>query len=350
MEITRIKKAISCKQVTKFKLDKEKASYYIPKAGDVAVFEVKTIGKHIAIQSDALRNMTILPGDQIMAAFGSRYATEQFEGYIPDRVMKKFHILGMGGAIGIIKSMNSALDKIGPTEVKIVGYAVDEKGNVINTKYLDEKEHPFSGSMLKQSSIVLSLGSSMDSGKTTTAGYLARGFKSIGKKVGYIKLTGTVFTKDRDFAYDCGADTAFDFSDLGFPSTYMCEKGELLNLYQTLLHKTYASQPDVIVIEIADGIFQRETDMLLKDKRFMSTVDGVVFSSGDSLSAVYGAQLLTELGVKPLALSGVLTMSPLLIEEVEARCEIPVCTIAQLRSPECADTIFGLLVKSEVNG
>jgi len=44
MEITRIKKAISCKQVTKFKLDKEKASYYIPKAGDVAVFEVKTIG------------------------------------------------------------------------------------------------------------------------------------------------------------------------------------------------------------------------------------------------------------------------------------------------------------------
>lgn len=346
MEPTRLKKAISCKHITDFKLDRERITHYIPVPGDVAVFKVEKIGKHIAIQGDSLRNITILPGDYILAAFGHRYATEQFEGYVPTTCQRHFHILGMGGAIGIVKSTHVSLEKIGPTELRIVGYAVDENDMVINTKYYNEDPTFFTGALPKNNTVILSVGSSMDSGKTTTAGYVSRGLKALGKKVAYIKLTGTVFTKDKDFVYDCGADVALDFSDFGFPSTYMCDQKEILDLYQGLMNKLKIFQPDFTIIEIADGLYQRETHFLLNDSKFLQTVDGVIFSSGDSLSAVHGVQLLRGFGITPLALSGVFTMSPLLIEEVKANCNVPVYTIGQLMSEEHADILFSSLLKA----
>lgn len=64
----------------------------------------------------------------------------------------------------------------------------------------------------------------MDSGKTATAGYLARSPKRIGRKVAFIKLTGTVYTKDIDFCKDCGADWVSDFSELGFSPGFCCRR------------------------------------------------------------------------------------------------------------------------------
>ncbi|MFN8438474.1 MAG: hypothetical protein U0V72_12655 [Cytophagales bacterium] len=346
MKNQKIKTSISCKGIVNYSIDKQKAKFYVPKAGDVAVFKVESIGKHTAIQSDLHRNMTILPGDHIMASFGNRYATEQFEGYVPEECLQEFQILGMGGVVGILKSWNSSLDKIGPTIIKIIGYVVDDQGEVINTKYYHENEKAFMPSLNRGAQIILSIGSSMDSGKTTTAGFLCRGIQNLGKKVAYIKLTGTAYSKDRDFVFDCGANIVADFSDLGFPSTYMCDKEEILNLYQGLLSKVNVLEPDYIVIEIADGIFQRETNFLLNDPTFMSTVDGVVFSCGDSLSAIHGVQVLKGLGIVPKALCGVFTMSPLLIEEVQYKTEIPVFTLDHLIRAEYTELIVNLPVKS----
>jgi len=110
----------------------------------------------------------------------------------------------------------------------------------------------------------------------------------------------------------------------------MCEKQDLLNLYQTLLHKLAPAKPDYIVMEIADGLLQRETEFLLRDTSFMSTISNVIFSCGDSLAVFFGIDFLAKLNLKPAALSGVFTMSPLLIQEVQSRCNIPVVTIDEL--------------------
>ncbi len=80
----RIKKAIICKQVNSTIIDKQIKRTYVPKAGDVAVFKVKEIGKHTRIQSVGGNNKYILPDDLIMAVFGNRYATGQMEGHVPD--------------------------------------------------------------------------------------------------------------------------------------------------------------------------------------------------------------------------------------------------------------------------
>lgn len=140
-----------------------------------------------------------------------------------------------------------------------------------------------------------------------------------------------------DLVFDCGADATVDFTDAGFPSTYMCSKQQLLNLYQTLLHKLEASNPDYIIMEIADGLLQRETEFLLRDESFMNTIHNIIFSCGDSLAVFFGIDFLSKLNVKPAALSGVFTMSPLLIQEVKDRTTIPVLTIDELMTGDYVD-------------
>ena len=328
---TRIKKTYICRQMDNWELRTNISDNYKPRVGDVGIFEVLHIGKHQSIQGDSKRNVAIIEGDHIMAAFGTRYATEQFEGYVPKHVNQELHILGAGGTIGVIESMHFKYKDIGPTRLRIVGLAIDRKGGVINTKKIMQREMiPFSGAASSATKVFLSLGSSMDSGKTTSAAYLVHGFKNAGFNAAYIKLTGTVYTKDSDLAWDLGADVVADFGDYGFPSTYMCDENELLSLYETLLAKVLPYHPDFVVMEIADGLYERETRMLLTNRQFISTIDGVIFSAGDSLAAINGVQLLNKWGIHPTLLGGLFTASPLLIREVTENTNVPVFTIEEL--------------------
>ena len=329
---TRIKKSVICKDVENYELDPNLVDFHIPKAGDVGIFEIQKMGKHTKIQSDQHRHVCLMPGDLIMATFGTRYATGQFEGYVPDAPTTELHILGGGGTVGLVHSMHCKFREVGPTTLKLFGYAVNGSGKVINTVNLKRPFiQEFSGVPASYTKVILSIGSSMDSGKTTTAAHLVHGLKKQGKRVVYIKLTGTVYTKDADLAYDMGADMAIDFSHLGYPSTYLCGKRTLLNLYDSLLNMALKENPDYVIVEIADGLFQRETKMLLTDQAFMTTVDGVVFSAGDSLSALHGIQTLKQMGIIPLALAGLFTASPLLIQEVEENTTIPIFDLEGLR-------------------
>lgn len=338
---TRIKKTYICRHVDNWSVQNDISADYHPQVGDVGIFEVLHIGKHSNVQSDSKRNVTIIEGDNIMAAFGTRYATAQFEGYVPEHVNQELHILGVGGTIGVIKSMHYKYEDIGPTKLRMVGLALDQNGKVINTKKLMQREMiPFSGAAASATKVILSLGSSMDSGKTTSAAYLVHGLKNLGLKVAYIKLTGTVYTKDSDLAWDLGADAVADFGDYGFPSTYMCDEEELFSLYETLLTKVLLHHPDYVVMEIADGLYERETKMLLTNHHVMSTIEGVMFSAGDSLAAINGVQLLNKWGLHPTLLSGLLTASPLLIREVREHTNVPVFTIEELAYGNKAVDLF----------
>jgi hypothetical protein len=163
-----------------------------------------------------------------------------------------------------------------------------------------------------------------------------------GHRVAYMKLTGTAFTKDRNFVKDCGAEIAVDFSDAGFTSTYMCDLSEILDIYETLMQEIILRDHyDYLVIEIADGLFQRENKFLLPNSHFQATVDHVIFSGGDSLSALYGMKLLSKMGMPPFALSGKFTMSPLLVREVKQLTNTPVLTLDELMSPGVENYLKG---------
>lgn len=331
---TKVKKSYICRQVGDYQMDSHAAHHYIPRAGDVALFSVVSIGKHSRMQCSDGFNHLILPGDVLMCAFGSRYATNQIEGYVPDGILDEYHLLAQGGVAGVVHSMYKTMEDKGPTVLRMMGYATDLRGNIINTQYLGHTKTIFNGLKPFDTKIILSLGTSMDSGKTTTAAYLCRGLSRAKQKTAYMKLTGTAFSKDADLAADCGAHSTVDFSHVGFPSTFLCHERELLDLYATLLETLRKDAPQVVVIEIADGLLQRETAMLLHSASFLDTIDGVVFSAGDSMGALYGVQYLEQLAIKPLLLGGLFTMSPLLVREVSEHTDIPVYNLQMLEQPE----------------
>lgn len=330
MEGLRVKKTLVTQFISQYRIVKEGFENHLPKSGDIALFEVIELGRHQTVQSDSKRNVAIFPGDLILASFADRYATSQFEGYIPKEILPEYHILGAGGAIGVVKSKNASLKDIEPTTVKWRGYAVDHTDRIINTKFYGMQRPSFGGEK-KGPPVILSLGATMDSGKTTTAAYVSRGLYLEGKKIGFIKLTGTAYTKDKDFVLDCGAVFTLDFSDAGYPSTFTVPISEILDVYEFLRSSMFEyGELDYIVMEIADGILQEETAALITDKDFMQTIDHVVFSSGDSLSVLKGLEVLRGLNIEPSLLSGRFTMSELLIREVRDRVDIPIMGIEEL--------------------
>jgi len=313
-----IKKGIICKNVKDQKIRIDLNKKYIPKAGDVAVFRIMEIGKHTRIQTINGRNTYILPADLIMGAFGNRYATAQLEGYVPTSCLENYDILGQGAVIGQATSWNLKYEDIGPTIVELVGYVANTEGKITNTINIAEPLSSFNPvSFAHLPKVILSLGTSMDSGKTSSAGFLAHGLKKAGKTVSFIKLTGTTYTKDKTFVKDYGAHAVIDFSDFGFPSTYMCNINELLDLYQSLLNKVSTIFTDYVIVEIADGLLERETRALLYHVDFKQQFYGVLFSSTDSLSAIAGAQQLESIGYSVLGLTGLVTTSPLLVKEIQ---------------------------------
>jgi len=335
------KKTIICRNVSSTLVNKFIKRTHLPKAGDVAIFRIKEVGKHTRVQTINGNNRYILPGDLIMATFGNRYATEQLEGYLPTEYRTNYQILGQGGVIGTMASIHSKFELVGPTTVSLVGYVVDETGQVINTKYLNH-EAPLeliSPSTTQAPKVILSLGTGMDSGKTTSAAFLTRGLKLAKKKVAYIKLTGTAYTKDRAMVRDYGAKMSLDFSDFGFPSTYMCSTRELLILYKYLFDKAKSIAPDVIVVEIADGLLQRETSALLNDSVFAQNVFGVLFSATDSMSAISGANMLKGLNYNVIGVTGLFTTSPLMVDEVRNASDHKVLLGEELMSKEIIDTL-----------
>ncbi len=326
-----MKKGICTRGTEYHSLDNSIISGYTPKAGDLALFEVIELGKHTSIQGVSGNNSYLFPGDEFLAVFGNRYATEQFEGYVPSKPTIDLEILGKGGVVGVMKSMHYKFEDIGTTKIRLKAFAVDEEKKVVNSIYFNKERKNFNpNSEVFNNKIILSLGGSMDSGKTTTAAFLARAISKRNKKVAFIKLTGTYYTKDSHFVRDCGAATAIDFGLAGYPSTFLTSEKDLLNLYQYLIEEVATQNPDYIVMEIADGILQQETEMLIKNKAFKSTIDSVIFSAVDSLSALYGLEKLGQLGLPPFALSGLFTASPLLQKEVEARTRTTVLNLEQL--------------------
>ena len=330
----RIKKSLICKSVNDYELDTNLNATHAPKVGDVALFRVKNIGKHNRIQNYKGRNRLIFEGDLILCAFGNRYATNQIEGYVPDSVCLEYHILGQGGVVGLVKSMYKPLEEKGPTTLELIGYAVTERGRVYNTQFPFIELAKEARKNTNKAKVILSIGSSMDSGKTTTAGYLCRGLAKAGKRVSFMKLTGTVYTKDTNFVLDCGADATIDFSHYGFPSTYLCDVRVLVWLFHSLMYKLEQHDPEYVVVEIADGLLQRETRALLANRIFMKSIHKVIYSAGDSLSVLSGLKLLKSWRIHPFAVSGLFTAHPLLAEEVRNNSNMDVLTLDDLGSTD----------------
>ncbi len=295
-----------------------------PQIGDLLVAEVVSLGKHTTIETESGQVINIFPGDLLIGAFGNRYATDQYEGYVPAQWPEICDLLSIGGVCGHVVSAHTAMAS--PTRLRILGALCDEHGQPQRLRSFGVT----SPKMPRSGQTILVVGTAMNSGKTTTVGTLARALHRAGLQVAAAKITGTAAGKDGRYFVSCGAAPVFDFTVCGFPSTYMLSKEELLSIYDTCFNLLDATQPDIKIIEIADGIFQRETRMLLGNQLLRQQVDHVFFAANDSLGAVYGVQALRSIGWPVRAVSGVVTASPLCMREVEEMIDVPCLSIQEM--------------------
>ena len=302
--------------------------YAPPRIGDLILAEVQDIGRHTRMEIRTGHTMALFPGDHIVGAFGNRYATDQYEGYVPTRPVEACDILSVGGVCGEVASQHASM--VDPTRLRILGLVSDKDERPINQRAFGLPSHVVGDRLETSAEVILVLGSSMNSGKTTTAGTLARALSRANFSVAAGKITGTAAGKDGRFYEACGARPVLDFTSAGYPSTYMLALEELLGVYESILGNLRASNPDYIILEIADGIFQRETRMLLESAEFRRSADHVFFAAGDSLSAESGVRLVREYGLPLRATAGSVTRSPLASREAEEVLGMPCMSIERI--------------------
>lgn len=296
----------------------------VPRIGDLVLAEILQPGKHSSLEGREGWNRQIFPGDQIVGVFGNRYATDQFEGYVPATPVEECDMLSIGGVCGEVTSRHSAMTA--PTRLRVLGAVANAQGQPLRLQTFGLTQQPAMG----RTECILVVGASMNSGKTTTVGTLVRALSRAGYRVAAAKITGTAAGKDGRYFLSCGAQQVLDFTDAGYPSTYMLSLAELQHIATTLISTLEQNHPDYVILEIADGIFQRETRMLLENLDFSAGIDHVFFAANDSLSAECGARRLQNCGLPLRALSGAFTQSPLAVAEAEAYTGIPCLSIDEM--------------------
>ena len=312
-----------------------------PQAGDLIVAEVLATGRHDKIEDRAGLTTTIFPGSRFVGALGNRYATDQYEGYVPREPVEECDLLSVGGVCGAVASRFDGFPA--PTRLRVVGAVCDRQGRPLNSRRfgLPPGDGASGPGGRGGGEVILVVGSAMNSGKTTTVGTLARALTAAGRRVAAAKVTGTAAGRDVRYYGDCGARPVLDFTDAGHPSTFLLDPRELLALAAALIARLRAAGPDYIVVEIADGIFQRETRLLLESADFRAGVDHAFFAATDSLSAECGARRLREYGLPLCAVAGTVTRSPLATREAEEATGVPCLSIGRMLAGEVLPLLQG---------
>lgn len=298
-----------------------------PEPGDIVLSRLEKIGKNARLELVSGRPATLHEGDLLAVVFGNRYATEQFEGYARTNGVA-CDLLSMGGLCGLVESKHAGVAE--PSKLRILGALGDANGCPLRLRDF-KLPSAFSPG---QPQVVVVCGTAMDAGKTYTAMSLIVGLRQLGERVAGIKLTGTAAGRDTWGMLDAGASPALDFIDGGFPSTYLATLEDLLHLHHLLVARATSLGAQWVVIEIADGLLQNETAALLQCPAFTGTVNHWVFATSDPLAAVGGVRLLRGWGIEPVAISGIISMSPLAMREAEAATKVRCVTAKEIQGGE----------------
>jgi len=297
-----------------------------PRAGDLILARVVRIGQHTKLESPEGRRQTLYPGDEIIVAYGNRYAPDQFDAVVPADLSPCDLVAG-GGIAAHMRAKHAGMKA--PTQIEPVGLLIDQHRHPINLSAYRLSGQP---TLKPQCKVIAVVGTSMNAGKTTAAASIIRGLTLAGLHVGAAKVTGTGSGGDIWSMIDAGARVALDFTDMGYATTAGCDLEQLAADSLALIAHVSEGN-DAVVIEIADGLFQRETAGLLQCPSFAAAIDRIVLAAGDAMGAAFGADWLRKRNLPLGLLAGCVSASPLGLREASTATGLKVVTRAQLSDP-----------------
>ncbi len=310
-----------------------------PNPGDLVLATIDFLGQHQGLQLPNGRRRKLFPGDEIVVAYGNRYASNQFEAVIPE-TLGPCHLVAGGGVASRALSWHVKMRR-GPTQITPIGLLADANNGRINLS--DYALSPINEIDTNVPTAIAIVGTGMDAGKTQTCAYLVRGLIAAGLRVGYAKITGTGAGGDTWLLTDAGAFPVLDFTDAGMATTYMISSEQLDSTLVVLMAHIAREGVDAMVLEIADGVLQQETAALLRSPVFASLVSGIVMASQDSMGAGAGVSWLKNNAEPPvLAISGVISAAPLQAREAAVELQLPVHDREELATPLNAMAILSL--------
>jgi len=293
------------------------------------------------------RMATVNQGDIVVGALGHRKALLGYSGHLPQEleVGSMIQILNIGGVLGLCDSANP--DVGAPFDCEVLG-------TVLHFPYLGErigvparagaKELDKNARLDTKGVPVIALaGTCMDSGKTAAACAIVSRLRHRGLKIAACKATGVSLRRDILAMEDAGAAHSMIFYDLGIVTT-TSDNGPALT--RALLSALAELQPDVIVIELGDGLLGAYgVEAILADKDIRNAFTAVILSANDPVAAWGGARILREqFDIKPAVVTGPATDNTVGIDQINERLSLPAIN-ALSNGVALGDSIAELLIE-----
>lgn len=259
----------------------------------VEVLEEKQVYNQIELTTGRLA--TLMKGDLLGVCLGERRALKGFVGTIPERVAvgDVIHLLNMGGVAGLCTG-GSYLEVGSPLPVRVLG-GVLYQGKP--AQIADFKKVAWADELAIEAPLVMVSGTCMNVGKTVTACELIKQFTAHGHRVAAGKLTGVSLARDMANMTDHGATCAYDFTDAGLPST--TDPRTVLQVAKGILNALDRSHPDVIVIEMGDGLLGGYgVQAILQDPEIQAATKAHVLCAHDPVGALGGKDVCDRFGLQ----------------------------------------------------
>jgi len=272
------------------------------------------------------RMATVKQGDVIVGALGHRKALRGYSGHLPKQlaVGDTVQILNIGGALGICDSANP---EVGPP------FDCEVLGTVLHFPYLGERigvparagQAALDGTVSLDThgvAVIALAGTCMDSGKTAASCAIISRLRHNGYRVAACKATGVALRRDILAMEDAGAEPTMIFSDFGIVTT-TADNGPALT--RSLLSAIAAQEPDVIVVELGDGLIgEYGVDAILADPAIQDALTGVVLCANDPVAAWGGVQILKErYDLSPVVVTGPATDNDVGVGQIRERMGLP---------------------------
>lgn len=291
-----------------------------PNAGDViAVRALTDSATYNMLELPTGRLAKLNPGDLLLGVLGRRRALKGFVGDVPASVKRgdMLHLLNMGGVVGYCTGHHSSLSDA--IQVEVVGMVCDEDGDILN---IANNALPSRDSLGVTAPLVIIAGTCMNSGKTYAATELIKQATRAGQKVAAAKLSGVACLRDTLNMADHGATATASFLDCGLPSTV--DAGNLAPIAKAVIAKLNETAPDLIVIELGDGILGGySVDSIFSDSELRAATAALVFCASDYVGAWGGLELMRRQGIEIDVIAGSVTDSQMGQDYIEKEFGVP---------------------------
>lgn len=235
-------------------------------------------------------------GDVVAGALGHRRALMGYAGHLPEKLETGdvIHLLNVGGCMGICTSSNP---DVGPP------FECEVLGQVLHFPYLGERigvpanirqdARPLAERLdTRGVPVIAVVGTCMNSGKTFACTSLIQELVRQRLRVHAAKATGVSLRRDVHAMTDSGAGETLIFTDFGVVTT---QRANAPALTRGMLSALAASEPDVVVLELGDGLMgDYGVDAILESEDIRQAFTAVVLAANDPVGAWGGHRQLAE--------------------------------------------------------